>query len=147
MKDYELSVLFHPDLEMNSEPALDKVRKVVKTSGGTIINEENEGKKRLAYPIRGLQFALYYYADVQLPSDAPDKISTTLNINDEVIRYLLVRKDERKAKYAARRAEAEANEANETNEANESHEADDANDTTDAEANDADTNSNQEEEK
>ena len=26
MKDYELTVLFHPDLEMNLDPALDKVK-------------------------------------------------------------------------------------------------------------------------
>ena len=114
MKDYELSVLFHPDLEMNSDPALDKIRQLVKSVGGKIINEENEGKKRLAYPIKGHTYALYYFADVSLPAGAPDKISSTMNINDEIIRYLLVRTDERKAKYAARRAEVEAREASRT---------------------------------
>ena len=29
MKDYELTVLFHPDLEMNLDPALDKVKKIM----------------------------------------------------------------------------------------------------------------------
>ena len=111
MKDYELSVLFHPDLEMNQDPAVDKVKKLIKSAGGNIKNEENEGKKRLAYPINGHTFALYYYADVELPSDAPDKISTSMNINDEIIRYLLVRTDPRKAKYAAIRAESEQDEA------------------------------------
>ena len=28
MKEYELSVLFHPDLEMNLDPALDKIKNV-----------------------------------------------------------------------------------------------------------------------
>lgn len=111
MKDYELSVLFHPDLEMNSDPAIDKVKKLIKAAGGNITKEENEGKKRLAYPINGHTFALYYYADVQLPSDAPDKISSSMNINDEILRYLLVRTDPRKAKYAAIRAESEQSEA------------------------------------
>ena len=108
MKDYELSVLFHPDLEMNSEPAIDKIKKLIKSAGGNIVKEENEGKKRLAYPIGGHTFAVYYFADIQLPSDAPDKISSSMNINDEIIRYLLVRTDPRKAKYAALTAEAEA---------------------------------------
>ena len=111
MKDYELSVLFHPDLEMNQDPAIDKVKKLIKSAGGNIKNEENEGKKRLAYPINGHTFALYYYADVELPSDAPDKISSSMNINDEIIRYLLVRTDPRKAKYAAIRAESGQDEA------------------------------------
>lgn len=108
MKDYELTVVFHPDLEMNLDPALDKVKKVIDQAGGKITKEENEGKKRLAYPINGLTFALYYYADVSLPSDAPDKISTSFNIADEIIRFLLVRVDERKAKLAAKRAENES---------------------------------------
>lgn len=111
MKDYELSVLIHPDLEMNPDPVIDKVKKTVDQVGGTINSEDNQGKKHLSYPIKGQNFALYYYADVSLPSDAPDKISAGLNISDEIIRYLLVRTDERKAKYAARRAEAEANHA------------------------------------
>lgn len=108
MKDYELTVLVHPDLEMNPDPALDKVRKAITNAGGKITKEEDEGKKRLSYKIGNQDFALYYYFDVALPSDAPSKISSNLNIADEVLRHLLVRVDERKAKLAAKRAEAEA---------------------------------------
>ncbi len=107
MKDYELTVLIHPDLEMNLDPALDKVRKTVESAGGKIIKEENDGKKRLAYSINGQDFAVYYYLDLSLPADAPLKISSTLNITEEILRYLLVRVDERKAKFAARRATKE----------------------------------------
>lgn len=117
MKDYELTVLVHPDLEMNPDPAIAKVKKLIEANGGVITNEEVEGKKRLSYSIAGQTFALYYYYDVQLPSDAPGKISAGLNIADEVLRHLLVRVDERKAKLAARRAEVEAKEAKETKEA------------------------------
>ena len=103
MKDYELSVLFHPDLEMNLDPALDKVKKLIEQNGGKIVKEENEGKKRLAYQINGHDFAVYYYFNVNLPAAAPAKISSVLNITDEVIRFLLVKADERKAKMEARR--------------------------------------------
>ena len=113
MKDYELTVLIHPDLEMNPDPALDKVRKTIAQAGGNITKEEDDGKKRLSYKIGKQEFALYYYFDVSLPSDAPSKISSNLNITDEVLRHLLVRVDERKAKFAARRAEAEAKESKE----------------------------------
>lgn len=105
MKDYELTVLFHPDLEMNLDPAIDKIKKLIESNGGKITKEENDGKKRLAYAIGGQDFAVYYFFDVQLPVDAPAKISSNLNIADEVLRYLLVRVDERKAKFAARRTE------------------------------------------
>jgi small subunit ribosomal protein S6 len=36
--------------------------------------------------------------DVQLPADAPLKISNTFNITDEVLRYLLVTVDEKARK-------------------------------------------------
>lgn len=111
MKDYELTVVFHPDLEMNLDPALDKVKKLIDQAGGKITKEENDGKKRLAYTVNGQEFGVYYFIDVTLPAEAPSKISSTLNITDEVLRYLLVRVDERKAKFAAMRAKkAEAEE-------------------------------------
>ena len=105
MKDYELSVLFHPDLEMNLDPALDKVKKLIETNGGTIIKEEPEGKKRTAYPLKGQDFAVYYYFDVQLPAEAPSKITSVLNITDEILRAMIVKVDPRREKYAARRKE------------------------------------------
>ncbi len=107
MKNYELTVLFHPDLEMNIDPALDKVKKIIETAGGSITKEENDGKKRLAYTISGQEFALYYYFELTLPADAPAKISSALNINDETVRYLLVKTDERKVKNENLRKEKE----------------------------------------
>ena len=102
MKDYELTVLFHPDLEMNLDPALDKVKKIIESNGGQITKETSDGKKRLAYTISGQNFAVYHFFELNLPAAAPAKISSVLNITDEVIRYLLVKVDERKAKLNAR---------------------------------------------
>jgi len=110
MKDYELTVLFHPDLEMNLDPAIDKAKKLIENNGGEITKEENEGKKRLAYPINGQDFAVYYYMDLKLPAEAPAKISSVMNITDEVLRYLLVKTDERRAKIAEAKAAEEAEE-------------------------------------
>ena len=108
MKEYELAVLFHPDLEMNLDPALGKVKKLVEATGGKILKEEADGKKRTAYKLKGQEFAVYYYFTINLPPEAPDKISSTLNINDEVIRYMLVRADARREKLAAKSAEKAA---------------------------------------
>ena len=113
MKDYELSILFHPDLEMNLDPALDKVKNLIEANKGKIIKEEAVGKKRLAYGIKGQDYAVYYYYDLQLPAEAPQKLSNAFNITDEILRFLLVRTDERKAKYAARRKEQPSEEAEE----------------------------------
>jgi small subunit ribosomal protein S6 len=93
MKEYELTVLIHPDLEVDLDAPLDKVRKLVKDNGGKIVSEDNWGKKKLMYRINGQDFAVYVYMDVELPAEAPLKISNTLNITDEVLRYLLVKVD------------------------------------------------------
>ncbi len=98
MKEYELSVLFHPDLEMNIDPALDKVKKIIESTGGTIDSIEDAGKKRLAYSIKGQDFAIYYYYMLSLPAEAPAKISSVMNITEEALRYLLVHKDTNRAK-------------------------------------------------
>ena len=113
MKEYELTVLIHPDLEVDIEASLTKVRDLVTSNGGSIVSEDNWGKKKLAYTIKKEDFAIYVYFDVKLPAEAPLKISNTLNITDEVLRYLLVTVDEK-----GRRAlsEAKANEtANDSN--------------------------------
>lgn len=104
MKSYELTVLFHPDLEMNLEPATTKVKDLIEKNGGKIIKESNDGKKRLAYSIRKQDFAVYCFYEIELPADAPAKIESVLNITDEVLRYLLVTVDERKLKYEAKQA-------------------------------------------
>jgi small subunit ribosomal protein S6 len=95
MKEYELTVLIHPDLEADLEAPLNKVRDLVKNSGGEIVKEDNWGKKKLAYKIEKQEFAVYVYMDVKLPADAPLKISNTLNITEEVLRYLLVTVNEK----------------------------------------------------
>ncbi len=95
MKEYELTVLIHPDLEVDLEAPLTKVRNIITTAGGEITSEDNWGKKKLAYKIDRQDFAVYVYMDVKLPADAPLKISNTFNITDEVLRYLLVTVDEK----------------------------------------------------
>lgn len=95
MKQYELTVLVRPDFEANLDVPLAKVRDLITTSGGSISQEENWGKKKLQYRIKNEDFAVYVYFDVALPADAPLKISNALNISDEVIRYLLVSVDEK----------------------------------------------------
>lgn len=105
MRQYELTVLIHPDLEMNPQPALDKVKKVIEDAGGKITKEVNEGKKRLAYKISGQEFAVYYYFEVDLPDESGKvkKVTDTLDIADELLRHLLVTVDENRLKMEAKR--------------------------------------------
>lgn len=114
MREYELTVLLHPDLEIDLDAPLKKVRKIITDNGGTIIREDNWGKKRLAYRINKEDFAVYVYFEVELSPEANAKISSILNITDEVLRYLLVGVDAKaKALLAEEKAKSESNETEE----------------------------------
>lgn len=112
MREYELTVVLHPDLEADLEPALKKVRAIVTDNGGTISKEENWGKKRLAYRINKEDFGVYVYWEVMLPAEAVAKVNATLNITDEAMRFLLASVDV-KARKALAEAEADKAEKNE----------------------------------
>lgn len=103
MREYELTVVLHPDLEANLDAPLEKVRTLITNNGGKVQKEDNWGKKRLAYPIAKENFGVYVYFEIELPSESATKLDGALNITDEVIRHLLVGVDP-KAKAAAERA-------------------------------------------
>lgn len=108
-RDYELVVLLHPDLEIDLEKPLAKVRKIIADNKGEIVKEENWGKRKLAYKINKEDFAIYVYFEISLPAETNKKLQSTLNITDEVLRYLLSSVD---PKAIAAKLEAEEREAN-----------------------------------
>ncbi len=89
MRDYELVVLLHPDLELNLDNSLKKVADVITSNGGKVINQDIWGKRKLTYPIAKENFAVYVYFDIQLPPKSVAKAEGLFNITDEVIRYLI----------------------------------------------------------
>ncbi|MBR5408641.1 30S ribosomal protein S6 [Candidatus Saccharibacteria bacterium] len=128
MRQYELTVLIHPDLEMNLQPALDKAKKIIEENGGKITKETNEGKRRLAYKVAGQEFAVFYYYEIDLPEDkkAAKKVADSLDLADEFIRYLLVTVDERRLKMEAKRKARKGAEDEETEEETKEEEKEEA---------------------
>lgn len=95
MQQYELTVLVHPDLESEIDKTIGTIKSLVTDNGGKVVREDNWGKKKLAYTIKKEDFAVYVAFDVELPPEAPLKISNALNIADYALRYLLVKVDEK----------------------------------------------------
>lgn len=103
-REYELVVLLHPDLEIDLEKPLAKIRKIIADNQGEITKEDNWGKRKLAYRINKEDFAVYMYFEVLLPAETVKKLQSTLNITDEALRYLLTAVDPRAAIAAAEAA-------------------------------------------
>ena len=117
MNEYEIAVLYHPDLEIDLEKATSRVEKIFTDNGGKVVNADNWGKRKLAYPIKKNEHAVYVFYTVELPAQSVRKIESILNITDEVVRFLITRPDLKaiakaealkaeKAKKAAERGEA-----------------------------------------
>jgi len=93
LNQYEIAVLYHPDLEVDLSKAEDRVKKIVTDNGGKVTAADNWGKRKLAYAIKGNEHAVYVFYTVELPPATVQKVESTLNIVDEVIRFLITRPD------------------------------------------------------
>lgn len=124
MNQYEVAVLYHPDLEIDLEKAAERVKKIFTDNGGKVVSEDNWGKRKLAYAINKNEHAVYVFYTVELPAESVRKVEATLNITDEVIRFLITKPDLKaiakaealkaeKAKKAAERGETDDEEKSE----------------------------------
>lgn len=90
---YEVAVLYHPDLEVDLTKAEEKVTKIITDNGGKVVSTDNWGKRKLMYPIKKQEHAIYVFYTVEMPGEGVKKVESTLNITDEVIRYLITKPD------------------------------------------------------
>ncbi|HEX2615237.1 MAG TPA: 30S ribosomal protein S6 [Nitrososphaera sp.] len=122
MNQYEIAVLYHPDLEIDLDKAESRVKKIIEDNKGKITKIDNWGKRKLAYPIAKQEHAVYVFYSVEMPPESVRRVEQTFNITDEVIRFLITRPDlkaiakaealkNEKAKKAAERGESEEDEA------------------------------------
>lgn len=93
MNQYEIAVLYHPDLEVDLTKGEERVTKIITDNGGKVVSNDNWGKRKLAYNIKGNEHAVYVFYTVELPGSSVAKVESTLNITDEVIRFLITRPD------------------------------------------------------
>ncbi len=116
MNQYEIAVLYHPDLEVDLSKAEERVTKIVTDNGGKVVAADNWGKRKLAYSIKGNEHSVYVFYTVDLDPLNVAKVESTLNITSEVIRFLITKPDlkakakadalkQKKAEQAAKRGE------------------------------------------
>ncbi|HTB48466.1 MAG TPA: 30S ribosomal protein S6, partial [Verrucomicrobiae bacterium] len=74
LNQYEIAVLYHPDLEVDLTKAEDRVKKIIADNGGKVVSADNWGKRKLAYNIKGNEHALYVFYTVELPGEGVQKV-------------------------------------------------------------------------
>ena len=90
MRNYEIAVVLHPDLEIDLATTLEKIEKIITKNGGKITKKDNWGKRKLAYKIKKQDWGIYVFYTIEIDPSGVAKINQTLRITEEIIRYLIV---------------------------------------------------------
>ena len=94
MVNYEGIFILDPDLSTDaSKAAVTQVQDLVTKNGGRIDGLQEWGRKRLAYKINKKQDGTYVVLNFQMDSQHTKKLDQTLRLNDGILRFLLVNKD------------------------------------------------------
>ena len=96
MRKYELINITRPDLDEESlKNNREKVQSVITQNGGKILETQDMGKRRLAYPIQRLREGVYTVVQFQSEGDIVKELERNLRLDDNVIRHMVIRIDER----------------------------------------------------
>lgn len=87
---YELTIITR---EVADELDLEHLKRLIGRYTLKINKVENEGVKRLAYPIDNNEKGRYMYYELEMDRENQAKLSSRLNVEETVLRYLLVRAD------------------------------------------------------
>ncbi len=117
MNHYETVFILTPVLsDVQMKEAVEKFEKVLTDNGASIVNEENWGLRKLAYPIQKKSTGFYSLVEFDANPDVVKKLEIAFRRDERVIRFLVFRLDKYAAEYAAKRRSTRANKVNATTE-------------------------------
>ena len=94
MNKYELVLVVNAKIEDDARAAVvEKAKAYVTRFGGTVTEVEDWGKKKLAYEIQHMKEGFYYFILFEAAAEAPAEIERRVRIMENVLRYLVVRKE------------------------------------------------------
>lgn len=104
MNQYETVFILTPVLsDVQMKEAVEKFKDLLKEEGAEIINEENWGLKKLAYPIQKKSTGFYQLIEFNANPDTIAKLELNFRRDERVIRFLTFKMDKYAAEYAAKR--------------------------------------------
>ena len=104
MNKYETDfILTHVLSDAQMKEAVDKFKKVLTDNEATIVNEEEWGLRKLAYPIQKKTTGFYNLFEFDAAPSVVAKLETAFRRDEKVIRFLTFRLDKFAAEYAEKR--------------------------------------------
>jgi len=118
MNHYETVFILTPVLsEPQMKEAVEKFTTFLKDNGAAIVNEENWGLRKLAYPIQKKSTGFYTLIEFDAEPTIVKKLEIAYRRDEKVLRFLTFRLDKYAAEYAAKRRNLKAAKASEKPEA------------------------------
>jgi small subunit ribosomal protein S6 len=95
LHDYELVLVMNPDIPEEDVPAaMERVTTAITGRGGEIQEVTPWGRRKLAYPIKRQIEGNYFLTNMRMEPTRVRELESTLLISDDVLRHLVIRKDE-----------------------------------------------------
>ena len=91
MRHYEIIFLVHPDQSENVGAMVERYRKHVEDTKGTVHRVEDWGRRQLAYPIEKIHKAHYVLMNIECDQASIDELKNMFKFSDAVIRNLVIR--------------------------------------------------------
>ena len=92
MRRYELMLVLRPDApDERAAAVIDRTTRYVVAEGGQIVKVAPWGRRRLAYPIDRYREGSYHIVVFEAPAEAIAELERSLQITEEVLRYLVTR--------------------------------------------------------
>ena len=104
MNQYETVFILTPVLsDVQMKEAVEKFKGILVAEGAEIINGENWGMKKLAYPIEKKSTGFYQLLEFKAEPSVIEKLELNFRRDERVIRYITVKLDKYAVEYAAKR--------------------------------------------
>lgn len=104
MNQYETVFILTPVLsDVQMKEAVEKFKGILTAEGAEIVNEENWGLKKLAYPIQKKSTGFYQLIEFNAEPTVIEKLEVNFRRDERVIRFLTFKQDKYAAEYAAKR--------------------------------------------
>jgi small subunit ribosomal protein S6 len=91
MRHYEIIFLVHPDQSENVGAMVERYRKHVEDTKGTVHRVEDWGRRQLAYPIEKIHKAHYVLMNIECDQASIDELKSMFKFSDAVIRNMVIR--------------------------------------------------------
>lgn len=95
MTNYELMFIIDPTLEDAKKDETVEAVKAIIAADGEVANVDVWGMRKLAYPIQKKNEGYYVVVEFKAQPTLPKELDRRLKISDNVMRHLIVNKDEK----------------------------------------------------